>query len=244
MKKSFVLSTVAAAFALLAGSSAAEASVVEFSVPQVQPELVTPNDTFTFDYSGYNSTSGTGYILGGGTATFGTPLTLATGGVNGQSLTLTSTETVNGLTTTDTFTLTTPTNFITTTTVNGTKITALQFDIGNANSGVIPGAPNTVDYALPVTGNTQTGGIIYNTATTFALTPTTTLTNNGLSLAAVEGVNDGTTAISTLAIHSFTYSVTYNTIPTVVPEPSTMALGALGLAGCAATILRRRRARN
>ena len=49
--------------------------------------LVTPNDTFTFDYAGFNSTSGAGFILGGGTATFGTPLTLATGGVNGQSIT-------------------------------------------------------------------------------------------------------------------------------------------------------------
>ena len=93
-----------------------------------------------------------------------------------------------------------------------------------------------MDYTLPVTGNTQTGGIIYGTANTacFALTPVTTLTNNGQSLAAVEGVNDGTTAISTLAVHSFTYSVTYNTVPVVlVPEPSTWALMGLGLvAGC------------
>ncbi len=183
-----------------------------------------------------------GYILGGGTATFGTPLTLASGGVNGQSLTLTSTETINGLTTTDTFTLTTPTNFLTTTTVNSTKITALQFDIGNANSGVIPGAANTVDYTLPVTGNTQTGGIIYSASnTTFALSPATTLTNNGLSLAAVEGVNDGTTAISTFAIHSFTYSVTYNTIPVLVPEPSTYAALALGTLALGTMMVRRSR---
>ncbi len=204
---------------------------------------MTPGDTFTFDYAGFNGTSGVGYILGGGTATFGTPLTLPTGGVNGQSLTLTSTETVNGTTTTDTFTLTTPTNFITTTTVNSTKITALQFDIGNANSGVIPGAADTVDYTLPVTGNTQTGNILYGTAnTSFTLNPTTTLTNNAQSLAAVEGVNDGTTAISTLAVHSFTYNVTYNTVPTPAPEPSTWAMLGLGVAGLGVVLRRRAQA--
>ena len=235
MKKTTFLYTITAAAMLLAGSPAAKA---------VSPMLglVNPGDTFTFDYSGFNSTSGVGYILGGGTATFGTPLTLATGGVNSQSITLTSTEVVNGLTTTDTFTLTTPTNFITTTTVNGTKITSLQFDIGNANSGVIPGAPDTVDYALPVTGNTQTGNILYGAAnTSFTLTPATTLTNNGMSLAAVEGVNDGTTAISTLAIHSFTYAVTYNTVPVLVPEPSTWAMMGVGMVGCAGVVFRRRK---
>lgn len=238
MKKRSFLYVLAASAALSGFSSAARASA-----DLVLPRLVTPGDTFTFDYSGFNNASGVGYILGGGTATFGTPLTLPTGGANGQSITLTSTETVNGTTTTDTFTLTTPTNFLTTANVNGTKITALQFDIGNANSGVIPGAPDTVDYALPVTGNTQTGSIIYGTANTnFALTPTTTLTNNAQSLAAVEGVNSGTTAITNLAVHSFTYSVTYNTVPTVAPEPSTWAMLSLGVAGLGFVLRRRARA--
>ena len=237
MKTKVVLFAVAASAGLFAVSTASALSASDVTV---SPSAVNPGDTFTFDYAGFNSTSGVGYILGGSTATFGTPLTLATGGVNGQSLTLTSTETVNGTTTTDTFTLTTPTNFITTTTVNGTTITALQFDIGDANSGVIPGTPDTVDYALPVTGNTQTGGLIYNTSTAFALTPTTTLTNGGQSLAAVEGVNDGTTAISTLKVHSFTYSVTYNTVPTAAPEPSTFVLGGIGLLGAVGFARRRK----
>ena len=153
MKKSLCFIAITSAITLLTCSSAAEAKAL--STPE--PSLVNANDTFTFDYAGFNTASGAGYILGGGTATFGTPLTLATGGVNGQSITLTSTEAVNGTTTTDTFMLTTPTNFITTTTVNGTKITALQFDIGDANSGVIPGAPDTVDYTLPVTGKHPDG---------------------------------------------------------------------------------------
>ena len=240
MKTKALLFAVAASAGLLTVSTVNAASA-DLVFPHVN--AVNPGDTFTFDYAGFNTASGVGYILGGSTATFGTPLTLATGGVNGQSLTLTSAETVNGTTTTDTFTLTTPTNFITTTTVNGTKITSLQFDIGDANSGVIPGAPDTVDYALPVTGNTQTGNILYGTTnTSFTLTPTTTLTNGGQSLAAVEGVNDGTTAISTLAVHSFTYSVTYNTIPIPAPEPSTYAfVGAGALLLGMATVRRNRR---
>ncbi len=241
MKKSFVLSTVTAAVALLAGSSAAKASVVELAFPSVQPSLVTPGDTFTFDYSGFNSASGAGYILGGGTATFGTPTTLATGGANGQSITMTSAETINGLTTTDTFTLTTPTNFLTTTTVNGTKITSLQLDIGNANSGVIPGAPDTVDYALPVTGYTTAGSYTYSGGTfAFSTPPTATLTNSNQSLALVAGINSGTTAISNYKFTAFSFSITYNTVPTVVPEPSTWALCGLGVAGCAGVVLRRR----
>ena len=227
-----------AALAVLTGFSPAARA----SADLILPNLVTPNDTFTFAIAGFNSTSGVGYILGSGeTAVFGTTQTYTAAGYNGQDYTITSSETVNGGTTTDTFTVSTPTNFLTTTSVNGTKITALQFDLGDANSGVgVATGANTVDYSLAVTGNTQTGNIIYGTAnTSFTLNPTTTLTNNGLSLSAVEGVNTGTTAISGLAIHSFTYSVTYNTVPTPAPEPSTWAMLGLGAAGLG-VVLRRR----
>ena len=230
----------AATAVLLACSPAAKAGIAEDSAT---PRLITPGDTFTFDIAGFNSASGAGYILGSGeTATFGTTQTYTAAGYNGQDYTITSGETVNGTTTTDTITVTTPTNFLTTANVSGTKITALQFDIGDANSGVgVATGANTLDYLLPVTANTQTGGIIYGAANTaFTLTPTVTLTNGGLSLAAVEGVNYGTTAISNLAVHSFTLSVTYAT----VPEPSTVAM--MGLGGLSLLIgmnrLRRRQA--
>ena len=229
--------TLAAAAALLTGTSAAKAAVAS-------PALVTPGDTFTFDIAGFNSTSGVGYVLGTGeTTTFGTTQTFTAAGYNGQNYTITSGETVSGLTTTDTFTVSTPTNFLTTANVSGTKITALQLDIGDANSGVgVATGANTVDYSLAVTGNTQAGSILYGTTnTSFALTPTTTLSNNNLSLAAVEGVNYGSTAISGLAVHSFTYSVTYNTVPTAVPEPSAYAAAAAGALVLGTVLMRRHR---
>ena len=104
--------TLTAAAALLTGTSAAKAAIAS-------PSLVTPGDTFTFDIAGFNATSGVGYILGTGgqTATFGMTQTFTAVGANGQDYTMTSGETINGLTTTDTFTVTTPTSFLTTTTV-------------------------------------------------------------------------------------------------------------------------------
>jgi hypothetical protein len=212
-KHRFKTLAVAAAL-MLAGSSAAWAAV-------------TPLDTFSFDVAGFNSTSGVGYIITPQeTATFGTSQTYTAAGVNGQDITINSSETVNGATTTDVFTVTTPTNFLTTANVNGTKITALQFDLGDANSG-----SNTVDYLLPITGYTDSGYILYGAANTqFALTPGVTTTNGDMSLSMGEGVNYGTSAIYSLAIHQFTFSVTYPTAQ--IPEPSSTALcmvGALGL---------------
>ncbi len=242
MKKAASLFTFAATAVLLACSPAAKAGI---ATDEATPSLITPGDTFTFDIAGFNSTSGVGYILGSGeTATFGTTQTYTAAGYNGQDYTITSGETVNGLTTTDTITVSTPTNFLTTTTVSGTKITSLQLDIGDANSGVgVATGANTLDYLTPVTGNTQTGNILYGAAnTSFTLTPATTITNSGLSVSAVEGVNTGTTAVSGLAIHSFTYSLTYATV--AVPEPSTVAM--MGLGGISLLVgmnrLRRRQA--
>ena len=210
------------------------------SSAQPHPDLVTPLDTFTFDIAGFNSTSGVGYILGNDqSATFGTTQTFTGAGYNGQDITIASSEAVGVTTTTDTFTVSTPTNFLTTTTVGGTKITALQFDIGDANSGVtFGGVANPVNLAIPITSDTSTGNILYNGNTSFTLTPATTLAADGSSYSAVEGVNAGTTAISTLGVHSFTYSITYATVP--APEPSQFAALGIGLLGLGGLILRRR----
>ena len=236
MKKSTFFTFAAAA--LLASTSAAMAAAPE-------PELVTPGDTFTFDISGFNATSGVGYVLGTGglTATFGDTETFAAAGANGQAYTITTGEAVNGLTTTDTFTVTTPTNFLTSTTVNGTKITALQFDIGDANSGVgVTTGANTVDYSLPVTGNTTAGTYTYSGGTfSFTTGPTATLTNSNESLSLVEGINSGTTAISNYAFKGFSFSITYNTIPALVPEPSTYAAAAVGALALGIVLQRRNR---
>lgn len=196
------------------------------------PDLVTPGDTFSFSLAGFNSASGQGFLLfTPQNVAFGTTQTYMGLGPNGQDITISSSETVGATTTTDTFTLSTPTNFLTTTTFGGITITALQFDLGTANSG-----SNTVSLVLPITSTTSSGSILFSGGT-FALTPTVTISAGGSAYAGVEGVNSGTSAISTFAVRSFTLTVNYAT----VPEPSTLAFVSLGLAGAGIMIVARRR---
>ena len=221
MKKSTFF-TLTAAAALLASSSAAKAVIAE-------PAAVTPLDAFSFDIVGSNSTSGMGYVLGSvETALFGLTLTYTGAGVDGQSYTVTSSETTSGSKVMDTITVSTPTDFINESTYNGTLINALSLNIGN---------PNTLDFSSPVTGATATGSILYTAAnTSFTLTPSTTLSNNSESLSATEGVNAGTSAITGLDVHSFTYIITY-----AVPEPSTFAFAGIGALALGTVFLRRNR---
>ena len=206
-------------------------------------DTVVPGDTFSFDIAGYNATSGVGYILGGDyVATFGATTTFTGAGYNGQNYTITSSEAVNGTTTTDTITVSTPTNFITSSSISGTKITALQLDLGDANSG-----SNPINVLLPISSDTATGNILYGASnTSFTLTPTTTLGTGSTSYSAVEGVSDGTTAISTLAVHSFTYAITYATAATAsaAPEPSEWAAMAFTVLGIGGLLLRARKRMN
>lgn len=225
MKKPAFLFTVAAAAALLISLPSAKAVSPMLS-------LVTPGDTFSFDVLGYNTASGTGYfVVPDSTATFGATTTFTAAGFDGQNYTITSGEVIGATTTTDTFTITTPANFVTDTTINGLTITGLEFDLGNANSGGY-----TVDLLVPITTYTATGSVIYNASTKQTLTPGTTLSNNGLSYAGVEGIQAGTSAINQFTVHSFTYAITY---PNVVPEPSTWAMMGLGFVAGAVVVRRR-----
>ena len=224
MKKSTFL-TLGTAVALLAGASAAQAAIAD-------PAAVTPLDTFTFDIVGYNSTSSIGYVLGSvETATFGLTTTYTGAGVDGQNITVTSAESVSGTKTTDTITVSTPTSFILEATDNGTTINGVEFNIGVGG--------NTLDYALPITGATATGNILYSTSTSYTLSPITSLSNNSESLAATEAISVNGGTVSSLAIHSFTYSITYNTLP--VPEPSTYAAAVIGALALGTVLLRRNR---
>lgn len=193
---------------------------------------VVVGDTFTFSIAGFNSAGTAGYILGTGqTATFGTNQTYVAAGVNGQNYTIASSEVIGATTTTDFFKISTPLNFLTTTTVNGITITQLQLDIGTANSGVgVPTESNPVNFANAITAFTSTGNIVYGTANTvFTLVPTVTLANGGLSFTSAEGVSTGTSAISAFAIHEFNFSITYaNPVAAAVPEPAIWAMMLVG----------------
>lgn len=211
-----------------------------FSFAQGASAGVVTGDTFTFSIAGFNSSTGQGYILGSGlSTTFGGTQTFAAAGINGQAYTITTSEVVGATTTTDYFKITTPTNFLTSTTVNGVTITALQFDIGTANSGVgVATGADVVNFSLPITSYTSTGNIVYGANNTvFTLTPTVTLTSGGLSFTAAEGVNTGTSAISTFAVHEFNFSITY---ANPVPEADTWAMLAAGL-GVMGFVVRRSR---
>ena len=59
-----------------------------------------------------------------------------------------------------------------------------------------------------------------------------------MSITDAEGVNDGTNAISALAIHQFTLTVSYPTLA-AAPEPSALAMCGRGLIGGAVMIRHR-----
>ena len=207
MNKYSFLFTVAANAAVLACMPAAEAGTPLKGSPA--PSLVTTGDTFDFDISGYNNAGTVGYLLTPReTTTFGTTQTYTGASYDDQNITVTSSESVGVRTTTDTVTVSTPTSFLMETTVNGYTITQLQLDIGNANAG-----KNTIDYALPITSYTATGSVANQTSSA-TLTPTTTLSNNNESVAAAEGISFGAgNPAADYAITSFTYSITYPTVP-------------------------------
>lgn len=234
MKKFFLSFTLTAATALLALAPVAQARL---TLAGGHPSLVTPGDTFSFDVAGFNSTSGVGYLITPAeTATFGTPQTYVAAGINGQDITITSTETVGATNTTDTFVVSTPVNFLTTTTISGTTITALEFDLGNANSG-----SNTISLVLPINTYTASGSILYSGGT-LAVTPVITLGTGNTSYSGFQSVNAGTSAISTFAIRQFTFSITYTN---AIPEPSTYAfVGAGALALGLLTVRRNRRSKS
>ena len=221
------------------GAVLAAATVLSFS--QAASADVVPGDTFTFSIAGFNGASGQGFILGNGqSAIFGNTTTFAAAGVNGQAYTISSSEVIGATTTTDFFKITTPTNFLTTSTVNGITITALQFDIGTANSGVgVATGADPLNFTSGIASYTATGNIVYGAANTvFTLTPTVSMNNGTMTLTAAEGVNVGTSAISGIAVHEFNFSITYANV-SAVPEADTWAMLAAGL-GVVGFVARRR----
>ena len=189
---------------------------------------------FNFDLTAFNSAGTIGYyITPVETANFGATTTYSAAGVNGQNITVSSSESTVGSSITDLITVTTPTNFLTTTTINGTKMTQMDFDLGDVNAGNVP------IQTAQINTYSSSGNIIYGTGNSnFALTTNVTLGGDRMSYANGEGVSNGTTAISTIAIHQFSFSITY----TAAPEPSSFALAGVGVSALGAMVFRRRKA--
>ena len=101
------------------------------------PATVNTGDTYSIEILGYNTTtpSGNFYAIANNiTPTFGSTQTYTNSTlVSGQVLTVTSSETINAGTVTDSFRVSVPTTFIPAGTVdgNGNVVNALVFSIGN-----------------------------------------------------------------------------------------------------------------
>ncbi len=191
---------------------------------------VIPGDVFDVDVAGFNSAETVGYLLTPDLqVTFGTSQTFVEAGINGQNITVSSSEVVGATTTSDTFIISTPVNFLTTATINGNTISELQFDIGDGNAGGEAVAFSSAIMSATLTGFTRYG------STNFTLAPQNLSAAGGLSLSAVEGVGDGTGSISGFDFNEFEMVLTYANPVAAIPEPSAIAIFAAGLVGLMAS---------
>ena len=197
------------------------------------PAAVVTGDTFSFEMIGYNTNTPGGdfYAIAENlTTTFGTTQTYTNDTlVNGQVLTVTSSETRNGNVFTDNIQISVPGTFIPagTTDNNGNVVNALEFSIGNYN---VPmgGTFDTLDYTTAINLSSVTGTLGYTNGGkpgSLGLTNTTTLSNGGASFSSEEaGQTPKGGDVSAYSPSSFTYTITYQ----AVPEPSTDAAILLG----------------
>lgn len=195
-----------------------------------------PGSTFDIDIAGYNYAGTAGYYVVGATgplqATFGSTQVFDDAGINGQNITVSSSESVGASTTTDTVIISTPTNFLTTKTIDGTLISALQFDIGDANADGVG-----ISLSSAPTSLTESGYLLYNGGTTFTLSPADE--SSGTTLGAAEGLlyGSGGSAISNLKVNEFELSFTY---ANPVPEPASLGALCAGFLGLLTVAQRRR----
>ena len=214
------------------------------SVPSVQPNTVVTGDTFSVEVVGFNTAdpgANEYIILPGLTPTFGATTSYANDALGGQTLTITSTEAVIAGITTDTISLSVPTNFVPAGTKDndGNILNAIQFSFGSYLGG-----SNPLNLSTAATGFTATASVIFKVAgvTTSAAAPATvTSTSGGTAISSFGQTTStpSTTDISGNQVTGLSLTVTY----AAVPEPSTNAAILLGAAGLVGTIVVRNRRR-
>jgi hypothetical protein len=169
-------------------------------------------------------------------AVFGTTQTYANIALGGQLLTLSSDETVDSTagTTTDFIEISVPTNFVPSgTTIDGSPVEAIYFDFGN------PSNAGSLTFDPPLVSPSYTGSVTYGDNTTDAIMPFLLFDGNP-SLTVFEHFGapyEDPTGISPYDVRAFTFSITYATPSSTVPEPA--AFGILAVGGVALLLKRR-----
>ena len=219
------------------------ASTLAFAVPAGAE--VAPGDRFSLILLGFNQATGAAITLTDPiTAKFGDTEVNPSAGIpdasGDQDVTVSSSETMDATTTTDSISVFVPRNFVPVGTTAITEsgehvpIDAIRFDFGEGNGGDDP-----LDFAQPITGMpTYSGSIVFNGDTTLTLNLDPTLFNGNSSLAFFEPLFSPMQgqSISDFAVSRFNFSITYATpVASSVPEPASWALmiagfGAVGYA--------------
>lgn len=206
------------------------------------PDTVSPADTFSVELVAYNTNdfSGNIYAIQSNlTPVFGLAQAYPNAALGGQTLTVSSSESVSNGAVTDTITISVPTNFVPTGTLDNHKnlINAITFSIG-----VYQGGTDPLDFTLPLSNPVSSG-----TATISPMGVTSTipipqqnavLSNGNMSYSNEEGVFIPLTAMTSISfdqVTSFTFTITN------VPEPSTTAALVIGAVGMGRMTFRRRR---
>jgi hypothetical protein len=233
LRRKWFCSVVAVAIPLFTGIHSTRAGVVgAINGPAPVPVALTPSavilsDRFDIDVYGYVTAGVGGYLAGPFDPVFGTTQTYVGGGLGSQTVAVASSELVGPVTTTDTISISVPTDFDPSgTTFNGSPITLIQAEIGGYNAGT-----DNLDLTSSEPSASGTGYTIFNLAgnispITTPLFPQVNLENSGSSVEAVEGLTGSAHDLAAYAFHDFTFAISY---PTVVPEPKAAMILLLGL---------------
>lgn len=196
---------------------------------------VVPGDTFSFGVYGAGAAGGGVSLFPNQDVTFGTTKTYPGIGVNGQDITISSSEVIGATRTTDTITVSTPISFITTDTYQGTTISELAFRVGDFYTG------SDALLLQRFTGLLELQGSLNFIGGTLPLNPGFRIGEDFQSFTADEiiftSLDPDAPPVSQFNVNRFSFVLNYPNAP--VPEPA--ALTSLGLAYGLTVVTGRRR---